>query len=109
MRHLMDSMELEPSQNVSLPGQDRRPLMPQPLPVRLVTVDDAELVSPAGLEKQLDDFYVTMLKFEREPLDTAPGANKPPAPDHTIVYRADNFRLRFHIFERTPPRDSVRP
>ena len=89
-------MELEPSAHVVLPAADRRPLIPEPLPVRLVTVDDATLPAVAGLEVQLDEFYVGLLKFERETGDEP-------------TYRADNFRLRFKIIERFPERDNLRP
>src|SRR5690349_20563217 len=92
----MDQMELEPSANIVLPASDRRPLIPEPLPVRLVTVEDATLIAAAGLEVQLDEFYVGLLKFKREE-------------SHEPIYRADNFRLRFKISERFPERDNLRP
>src|SRR5262245_41383109 len=94
----MDHMELEPSANVVLPGADRRPLVPEPIPVRLLTVDDAQLFASAGLEVQLDEFYVGLLRFERCLLN-----------EHEIIYRADNFRLKFEIIERFPERDTLRP
>jgi hypothetical protein len=68
---------------------DRRPRMPEPLPVRLVTVEDARLVAPAGMETRLDAFYVGLLGFERE------------AEAAGLVYRAENHRLRFEVVE--PP------
>src|SRR6266480_3944167 len=83
----MDQMELEPSAHVVLPAADCRPLIPEPLPVRLLTVDDATLHAAAGLEVPLDEFYVGLLKFER---DDEPG----------LAYRADNFRLCFVITDR---------
>lgn len=89
-------MELEPSAHVVLPAADHRPLIPEPLPVRLLTVDDATLHAAAGLEVQLDEFYVGLLKFEREESDEP-------------IYRADNFRLRFSITETFPERDNLRP
>src|SRR4051812_11577206 len=92
----MEPLELEPAADRVLPAQDRRKFVPEPLPVRLLTVDDAVLVCAAGLEVPLDDFYVTMLKFEREKVDG-------------LVYRADNFRLRFTIVETLPDRESLRP
>lgn len=92
----MDQMKLEPSANVVLPAADHRPLIPEPLPVRLVTVEDATLIAAAGLEVPLDEFYVGLLKFERED-------------GHEPIYRADNFRLRFQITERFPERDNLRP
>jgi hypothetical protein len=91
-----DKMELEPSANVTLPRADRRPLIPEPIPVRLVTVDDAELVALAGLEHELDDFYIGLLKFQRDPLDE-------------LAYQAENFRIKFAISETLPERDNLRP
>jgi hypothetical protein len=70
--------------------------VPEPLPVRLLTVDDATLVTMAGLEVQLDAFYVGLLQFEREP-------------GHDPIYRADNFRVLFEVVEALPQRYSVRP
>src|SRR4051794_2447008 len=92
----MDRIELEPAGNLPLPKADRRPLVPEPLPVRLVTVDDATLLTAAGLEVQLDSFYEGMLKFQREH-------------GHDLIYHADNFRLLFEVVETFPQRDSVRP
>ena len=63
--------------------------MPEPLPVRLLTVEDARLLVEAGQEVQLDSFYVDLLGFEKEQADLA------------IVYRADNFRLICDVQE--PP------
>ena len=92
----MDQMELEPSAHVVMPAADRRPLIPEPLPVRLITVDDATLHAAAGLEVPLDEFYVGLLKFEREE-------------ELGLTYRADNFRLRIRITETFPQRDNLRP
>ena len=96
MGNLSEPIELEEASNLPQPVADKRPLVPEPLPVRLVTVDDAALVTSAGLEVQLDDFYQGLLKFEREPVD-------PP------IYHAENFRLLFEIVECLPDRDGVRP
>ena len=90
-------MELEPSPNFVPPPPDRRPLIPQPLPVRLIAVADVRMVATAGLEADLDQFYVTMLQFERD-ADAA-----------GIVYRAENFRLSFVLVEGLPERDDLRP
>src|SRR5688572_7744007 len=46
-------------------GGDRRPRMPEPLPVRVLAVEDVRLPATAGLEPQLDDFYVGLFGFER--------------------------------------------
>ena len=89
-------MELEPSSGFQ-PALDRRPPVPVPPPVKLVTVDDATLPASAGMEEGLDAFYVTLLQFERDP--KAGG----------LVYRAENFRLRFEIFDGPIARDHLRP
>jgi hypothetical protein len=77
---------------------DARPLMPEPLPVHLVAVNDVRLVTAAGLEKDLDAFYVAMLGFER---DTDQGAG--------LAYHAENFRLIFEVVEPPLERDHLRP
>jgi hypothetical protein len=92
----MEPIELEPGSNLPLPVADKRPLVPEPLPVRLITVDDATLVTSAGLEVQLDAFYVGLLKFEREH-------------GHELIYHAENFRLLFEVVETLPERESIRP
>jgi hypothetical protein len=89
--------ELEPSANVTLPRPDKRPLIPQPLPVKLVAIEDVHLPAPAGLETELDAFYVRMWEFERDENEAG------------LVYRADNFRLRFDVLEPPIARDELRP
>jgi hypothetical protein len=93
----MEPIELEEGVNLPQPVADKRPLVPEPLPVRLLTVDDATLVTSAGLEVQLDEFYVGLLKFERE------------LGHHPLVYHADNFRVLIEVVECLPERDSCRP
>ncbi len=88
-------MELEPSTNF-VPPQDRRPHIPAPPPVVLETIEDAHLPASAGLEKQLDAFYVGILQFERDP--RADG----------IVYKAENFRLIIDVSEGPIERDEFR-
>src|SRR3954463_12417652 len=89
-------MELEESTTQFKPLADRRRIIPPPLPVRLVAIDDVAAVTRAGLEEKLDAFYVQMLQFEREP-------NEP------LTYRADNFNLRFTTLETLPDRDDMLP
>ena len=69
--------------------------MPEPLPVRLVAVEDVHLNAAAGTETQLDDFYVNFLQFERTPTE--------------LAYRADNFTLHFNVLEHPMSHDSLRP
>jgi hypothetical protein len=92
-----DPLELEPADQPFKPVDDRRPRLPEPLPVKLVTVDDPRLPAPAGLETQLDDFYVGLLGFER--MTDA---------DDALVYRAENFSLHFDVLEPPIDRDTLR-
>ena len=90
-------MEPEPVTWTFKPTIDRRPRVPEPLPVRLVTVADARLPAAAGLERKLDRFYVGLLGFER-------------ADDgEQISYRADNFCLHITVIEPPLRRDDLRP
>ena len=90
-------MELEESKTFSTPPADRRPRIPEPPPVRLVTIDDAHLPAAAGTEVQLDTFYVDLLQFEREP------------EFHFPVYRSENFRVLFDVLEPPIGRENFRP
>ena len=64
-------------------GADARPRMPEPLPVRLIAIEDVTLPAPPDLEEKLDSIYIDLLEFERI-------ANE-------LAYRADNFTLRFDV------------
>lgn len=83
------SLELDQPDKPFVPAVDRRPRMAEPLPVRLVAVEDVVMPAPAGLEKKLDAFYVEFLGFMRDP------------EWHVVAYWADNARLIFRIGE--PP------
>src|SRR5205814_9455356 len=89
-------IELEAPTGIE-PAPDRRPRMPQPLPVRIVAIEDVSLPVIAGLEVQLDDFYVRLLEFARDP-DV-----------RQLIYHADNFAIRFHVQELLPQRGEYRP
>lgn len=92
-------MELEdPTAKVKTPNDDKRPHMPEPPPVRLLAIADMRLPVVAGLEKELDRFYVGLLKFERDADDA----------DH-IAYRAERWRVVFSVVERPPARVDYRP
>jgi hypothetical protein len=88
--------ELMSDESVWKPPPDGRPRMPEPPPVRLLTVQDAMLIAAAGLERDIDAFYVDLLKFERLEDDGPP------------TYRAANFLLRFEIVEPPLYRDDLR-
>ena len=90
-------MELSPAPKLLGPFTDRRPRIYEPLPVQLIAIEDCSLFTSAGLETDLDDFYVDLLGFERDP-----------APD-TLIYRAENSRLIFTVVELRPPRQDLRP
>jgi hypothetical protein len=94
-----NQMELEPAPTAyAPPALDRRRHMPEPPPVRLTAIEDVLLETIDGLDKQLDEFYVAMLQFERD-------ANE----RDRIVYRAENFRLLFDIRQRPIERPDMRP
>jgi hypothetical protein len=91
-------MELEQSSVNFKPIRDRRPFMPEPPPVRLVAIDDVHVPAAAGVEIELDDFYVKLLKFEREETRR-----------EGIVYKSENFRLWFDVLEPPIQREDFRP
>ena len=74
---------------------DERPRL-EPLPtVRLVSVDDVRLPSPPGLRQDLMTFYTTVVGLLAEP---------------ELVFRAENFRLRFDEVDQVPvERETVKP
>jgi hypothetical protein len=90
-------MELDHPSTTFKPAADRRPRMPEPPPVRLSTIDDAHLLAPAGVERQLDAFYRDILRFEREQ-----DVNFP-------IYRSENFRVIFDVVEPPITRNDLRP
>jgi hypothetical protein len=88
-------MELEPGNPNFEPQLDHRVRLPEPLPVRLVAVEDVLLPAPAGVEQELDLFYADMLEFERI--------------IGQLSYRADNFTLQFKVSDGPVVHDSLRP
>ena len=118
--HDSQTLELEAAPaRYQAPPKDRRPLMPEPPPVRLVAVEDVQAIAPAGVETALDDFYVNMLQLEREDRlgrssgrssGRNSGRNRRQEPVHEIVYKAENVRLRMAVKEPPlPPRADMRP
>lgn len=91
-------MELEESSFNFKPVADRRPRVPEPLPVRLIAVADMRIESAAGLERELNRFYVTLLGMER-----APSAGD------AIVFRTENFDLHVVVLEPPVMREDFRP
>lgn len=118
------------------PKPDARPPMPEPPPVRLLSVADVVILAHAGVERAMDELYVGMLKFERE--DAAPvggvaksrpdvepvlGADAPRVPPARVarplpllraggirgpVYRAERHRLCVEVHEPPVARDDLR-
>src|SRR5687767_2671924 len=86
-------MELEPGNPDFQPTIDRRPRLPEPLPVRLVAVENVRLPARAGLEEKLDAFYVDMFQF---------------APIDRFIYRADNVELHFYELKGVIPHEDMR-
>ena len=95
-------MELEEATGHFRPIVDRRPRVPEPLPVKLVAVADARVPAAAGLERQLDAFYVGLFGFERR----TDGAGEP---SEAVAYRADNFALHVDVLEPPVRRIDLRP
>ena len=91
-------MQLEDPSFAFKAKPDKRPLMPEPLPVKLVAVNDCRLPAPAGIERELDAFYVGLLGFERDAQASEP-----------VVYRSENFDLIFDIHEPPIRHDDLRP
>ena len=89
-------IELENSSGLE-PVPDRRPRMDEPLPVRLIAIADVTLPVIAGMEVDLDRFYVGLLEFARDP------------DKRQLIYHADNFALRFLVQELLPQRGEYRP
>lgn len=90
-----EPLQLEPASGNVL-EQDIRPRMPEPVPVKVVAVEDVVLPAICGLECEMDAFYVKLLEFARED-----GENGP-------VYRADNFRVCFRLCEGLIARQEYR-
>jgi hypothetical protein len=82
-------------------GADPRPRLPEPLPVRLVAVEDVRMLAPRDSEAALDAFYVGFLGFERYC-----GAE---LSDGELAFRADNFILRFRFIDPPLVHETLRP
>lgn len=92
-------MDLEPSSIDFKPIPDTRPRIEPPPPVRVVAITDVHLPAPAGIEPELDAFYVGLLGFVPDPS----GA------EGKLVYQAENVNLVFDVLEPPIARDRLRP
>src|SRR5580658_9327585 len=90
------AMELEPIATPYVPEEDRRQKIDEPPPVRLIAIDDCRLSAPAGLEANLDRFYLGLLRFFR--LENI----------QSVAYHAENHDLYFDITEVPEPRTDMR-
>ena len=96
-----DESKLElvpPTTGYRQPPPDRRKHIPEPPPVRLMAIEDVQVVAADHFERELDEFYVAMLQFERD--RNAHGS---------LVYRAENFRLMLQIQSSPIERLDMRP
>lgn len=94
-------MELDkPDFDFTPPPPDRRPTLPEPLPVRLISVADVRLPCPADptLGPALDDFYVRLLQFRRLPSD-----------EHHHFFMSDNHALILQAQNRPVQHDRIAP
>lgn len=90
-------MELEkPSIEFRGAPDDKRLKVPEPPPVRLVAVEDVTLDATPADAATLDQFYVGLLRFER---DTKSSGH---------VYKAENQRLQFNLSDSPALRDDMR-
>jgi hypothetical protein len=101
-------MELEPASTEFELTEDGRVKLPPTLPVQLVAIADVKLAAAAGLEKQLDAFYVGLLKMERETVSKE-GEGGLAGQREAIYYRTNNVRLVIAIQERAPSHEDYRP
>jgi hypothetical protein len=91
------TMELELPGEPFQPVEDRRPRVPEPLPVKLVAVADVRIRATTGLRLDLDRFYRDILGFA--------AVDDPEA----WIYQADNFQLIVEGVEGLVEREDYRP
>jgi len=94
-------MEEHASAGADQGDADPRPRLPDPLPVRLVAVENVRMLAPRGADERLDAFYVGLLGFDRYCAPEAGGGE--------LVFRADNFLLRFQFVDPPLVHDTLRP
>lgn len=78
------------------PVIDQRLRVPEPIPVRLIAVNDVRVDAGAGIERELDAFYAKLIGMQR-------------ISGESIVYRADNFDLYVDVLEPPVVREDYRP
>lgn len=82
---------------VEATAKDKRPKMPEPLPVRLIAVADVGLPGRAGCEEAMDKLYVGLLGFVRDRSEAG------------LVYQSETYRLCFALVEGLIVREVYRP
>jgi hypothetical protein len=87
--------------NSAASAADHRPHMPEPLPVRLIAVEDVRLPAPHDVDvAALDAFYIALLQFQRAASsDAAEG----------LTYNAENVSLHFDLLDGSIVHESLRP
>ncbi len=106
-----DPLEVESSSIDFNPIRDPRKHMPDLPPVLVEAVEDVELYAVAGLEKELDGFYIDLLKFERVTASFNQYTQKRAAEYNNpcIIYRGENALVFFEVIEVPPLREDFRP
>jgi hypothetical protein len=94
-------IEEQPAFTADQGDADPRPRLPDPLPVRLVAVEHVHMTAPRDAEEKLDAFYVGLLGFDRY--------CGPEAGQGELVFRAENFLLRFRLLDPPIVHDTLRP
>jgi hypothetical protein len=89
-------MQLEEPSFTFKPEFDQRLRVPEPLPVRLIAVNDMRVEAPAGRERELDAFYAGLVGMQR-------------IEGEGIVYRTENFDLYVDVLEPPMAREDYRP
>lgn len=98
-----NDIPLEPDGLPVGPSTDKRPRMPDPIPVELLAVKDVQTRGLAGQEQDLDAFYVELFQFVKQPTEER-GAGQA-----RLMYEADNFFLIIDLYERLEDRNDYRP
>ena len=105
-------MELEPSSIDFVPTRDARPHMPELPPVWIDAVEHVHMLALAGRERELDEFYVGLIRLERiTDVSASPQAQRLIAglAGPGIVYRGENAFIVFEVIEISPVRPDYRP
>ena len=90
------SFPLEETASPLGPVEDTRPRLPEPLPVKLIAVEDVRLPGLGGAEDAMDDLYLELLGFVKDDPER-------------LAYRADNLSVHFDAVTGLIEREGYRP